>query len=76
MMVRKSGNHDRCIDPMVAATLIYKAMPPAQQTEVKKALARTSAESRIRARRALRDAMANAADPTTELRVVAKARKR
>jgi len=75
MLVRKSGNHDKNVDLMVAAALIYKAMPPAQQTEVRKALARTSAESRIRAKRALRIAMADALDPVGELRITAKGRK-
>ena len=44
-LVRKSGDPTKTADPIVTAALVYQAMPPAQQAEVRKALARTSAES-------------------------------
>jgi len=74
ILVRKSGNPAQSVDPMVAAALVYRAMQPAQQAAVRKALARTSVESRQRARRALTAATNAALDPVGELRVVAKGR--
>jgi len=50
--VRKSGQPIN-LDPMVAAALAYSALPPDSQRAIKQQLARTSMESRQRAKREL-----------------------
>jgi len=77
--VQKSGRPSDA-DPMLVAATTYAAAPPAFQTQVRKDLAKTSVESRKRARRALSLATAAALGSTAvrksmddpgELRLVA-----
>ncbi|HVC41846.1 MAG TPA: hypothetical protein VND54_07715 [Candidatus Saccharimonadales bacterium] len=67
LQVRKSGKHIEA-DPMLVAATTYAAMPPNLQAEVRKALAKTSMESRQRARRALSAATQAAVGTGTRVR--------